>query len=133
MKKSKKSEFITKKVKFGKQDLMLFSLDGVTWSTRKDELLIIKERHEAERNNLLKFKEEEVVKDDKEASTEDTADSKDIIGSVVEQEDDSKTASSKRGKVRSIKSGKANTKTAKPQKRASSKVAVKQKIRKKAA
>lgn len=45
----KKFKYLTKKVKFGGKDLTLFSIDGATWSSRKDELVQIIERHENEK------------------------------------------------------------------------------------
>jgi len=38
-----------KVVSFGEDELILWSLDGNTWSTRKEELVNIQERHENER------------------------------------------------------------------------------------
>lgn len=46
---AKKSEYMQKAVVFGGKKLVLFSLDGVTWSSRKDELRAIMERHEQEK------------------------------------------------------------------------------------
>ncbi len=46
---NQKLKFISKTVKFGNEQLTLFSIDGTTWSTRKDELILIKDRHEAEK------------------------------------------------------------------------------------
>ncbi len=44
---SQKQKYITKNVQFGGKRLTLFSLDGCTWSTRREELETIVERHEA--------------------------------------------------------------------------------------
>ncbi|MBN8547841.1 MAG: hypothetical protein J0M12_00850 [Deltaproteobacteria bacterium] len=48
----KKSKYVTKTVKFGDKQFTLFSLDGVTWSSRKDELHMILERQEQERKSF---------------------------------------------------------------------------------
>lgn len=45
----KTSKYMTKTTSFGGSSLTLYSIDGVTWSTRKDELDKIKERQEKER------------------------------------------------------------------------------------
>lgn len=45
----KKSKYLSKSVKFGSKQLTLYSLDGNTWSSRKDELHQILERHDQER------------------------------------------------------------------------------------
>lgn len=45
----KKIKYLTKTVSFGGKPLTLFSLDGLTWSSRKDELVEIVERHESEK------------------------------------------------------------------------------------
>ena len=45
----KKGKYLTKVVKFGKENLTLYSLDGNTWSSRRQELTDIANRHEQER------------------------------------------------------------------------------------
>ncbi len=45
----KKTKYLTKSVKFGEKQFTLFSLDGVTWSSRREELHMILERQEQER------------------------------------------------------------------------------------
>lgn len=45
----KKPKLQSKTVKFQNKTLTLYSLDGMTWSSRKDELMVIAERHEQER------------------------------------------------------------------------------------
>jgi hypothetical protein len=44
-----KSKYQTKNVKFGGKSVVLFSLDGLTWSSRKDELSEIQARHEQQK------------------------------------------------------------------------------------
>ena len=46
---SQKSKYMSKTVHFGGKQLTLYSLDGCTWSTKKDELQAILERHEADK------------------------------------------------------------------------------------
>lgn len=58
MTQAKKSKYLTKTVKFKGQNLTLYSLDGAVWSSRKDELSQILERHEAERQKLAQLKPE---------------------------------------------------------------------------
>lgn len=45
----KKYRYISKTSKIGGVDVTLYSIDGATWSSRKDELVNILERHEQER------------------------------------------------------------------------------------
>lgn len=61
---SKKSNFQTKKVSFNGKEMTLYSLDGVTWSTRPDELTAIIERHSTEQaaySSDLKGEEREKI------------------------------------------------------------------------
>lgn len=55
---SKKIKYLTKTVTFGGSTLTLFSIDGSTWSTRKQELLEIKERQERDKVSFAAIKEE---------------------------------------------------------------------------
>lgn len=45
----KRPKYMTKVVKFGKENLTLYSIDGNTWSSRRQELTDIMNRHEQER------------------------------------------------------------------------------------
>ena len=57
---------LTKRVKFQGKDLILYSLDGVTWSSRSDELNMIHERHTNEQAGFssdLRGEEKEKGKD----------------------------------------------------------------------
>ena len=45
----KKIRYLTKKVRFNGKDMTLYSVDGCTWSSRRDELAQIIERHESEK------------------------------------------------------------------------------------
>ena len=53
-----KVKYIKKIVKFGNQELTLWSIDGTTWSTRRSELAAIKERQESQRITLSEIKNE---------------------------------------------------------------------------
>ena len=46
---ARKSKYSQKTVRFGGKEITLFSLDGITWSSRKEELEAIMERHEQEK------------------------------------------------------------------------------------
>lgn len=48
----KQHKYLKKKVDFNGSTLVMFSLDGDTWSTRKEELLEIVERHELQKQNF---------------------------------------------------------------------------------
>lgn len=52
------SKYQSKTVTFGGRDFTLFSLDGVTWSSRKDELQVIQERHDSQRVTLAQIRGE---------------------------------------------------------------------------
>lgn len=102
----KRIKYLTKVVKFGGKDLTLYSIDGVTWSSKKNELLEIQDRHEKQRAALQGLKpevEEEPV--DKEAKEEEKEESDvevvidediDIDYEEDDEEDDSPKA--KKGK-----------------------------------
>ncbi len=65
-KSAKKAKYISKKVRFGAKEFTMWSIDGVTWSTRKEELTQIADRHEAERLKLMQGVAERVAEDKKE-------------------------------------------------------------------
>lgn len=46
---AKKDGMYTKKITVGDNTFTLYSLDGITWSSRKEELKVIEERREAQR------------------------------------------------------------------------------------
>jgi hypothetical protein len=68
---SKKPKYYEKTVSFGGQSLKLYSLDGVTWSSKKEELHQIQERHEKQRLALQGLRPEE---DDSKESKEESLD-----------------------------------------------------------
>lgn len=47
-----KAQFLTKTTSFGGKKLVMYSIDGAVWSTRKDELAIIKDRLDNQRISL---------------------------------------------------------------------------------
>jgi len=49
---ARKSKYSQKTVAFGGGQITLYSLDGITWSSRKEELEAILERHEQEKANF---------------------------------------------------------------------------------
>ncbi len=49
---SKKLNYETRETTFAGETIVLYSIDGVTWSTRKEELAEIMERHEYERTTF---------------------------------------------------------------------------------
>lgn len=46
---AKKIKYLTKKIRFNGKEMTLYSIDGCTWSSRRDELTQIIERHESEK------------------------------------------------------------------------------------
>lgn len=83
---AKKSKYLTKTTKFGGQTITLYSIDGLTWSTRPQELQTIMDRHANERILLDPAKEEDKdtdnddeEKDKKEADLGDEEDD-DLVG-----------------------------------------------------
>lgn len=82
----KKSKYLTKTVKFGDKQFTLFSLDGVTWSSRRDELHMILERQEQERksfNQIIGEQPAEKSADGEQKPTEEEEDP-----NLIEAEDD---------------------------------------------
>lgn len=59
----KKGKYLTKTVKFGDAEFTLFSIDGITWSSKKEELEDIKERHERQRQALIEDTKEYLRKE----------------------------------------------------------------------
>ena len=90
---AKKPKFQSKVVRFGSHSITLFSIDGVTWSTRRDELQRILERHEQERLGLANLKDPsggaakgKPAKGPKKAAASDT-DGEAIVEPEAEDED----------------------------------------------
>jgi hypothetical protein len=68
---AKKSQFMTKTTSFGGKKVVMFSIDGLVWSTRKDELAGIKNRLDNQKVTLeLAPKEEEGKSSEEEKSEE---------------------------------------------------------------
>lgn len=71
----KKSRYQIKTVKYGGKEFILYSLDGVTWSSKKNELEEIKERHEKQRQMLMEDTKEFIKKErETEAKVEEEED-----------------------------------------------------------
>lgn len=58
MAEGKKLKYLSKTVRFQGKEISLYSIDGVTWSTRRQELSQIKERQEAAKVSFAAIKEE---------------------------------------------------------------------------
>ena len=56
---AKKLKYLTKTVHFGSSTVTLYSIDGFTWSSKKHELTVIKERLENQRVTLGEIKSED--------------------------------------------------------------------------
>ena len=88
----KKIKYLTKSVSFAGKEITLYSLDGLTWSTRRSELLAIKERQERDKVSFAALKEEngetQVVPRDTEEPEEDEAFSNPEFGNEEVYEDD---------------------------------------------
>lgn len=61
----RKERYQSKTVRFQGKELQLFSLDGFTWSSRKDELEIIKERQENARVSFEEIRTGVITKKEK--------------------------------------------------------------------
>lgn len=85
----KKSKYLTKTVKFGEKQFTLFSLDGVTWSSRRDELHMILERQEQERKSFNQIIGEQPAEKpaDGEAKEADGVDAEDADLIVAEDDE----------------------------------------------
>ena len=76
MSEAAKIKYITKTVRFGGKELTLYSIDGTTWSTRRSELMSVKERHEAQRvtmNDIKGISSEEESNEGKEEKEEESS------------------------------------------------------------
>lgn len=96
----KKPVYLTKEIHFGNQKLVLFSLDGATWSSRKSELLEIQERHEREKVKITDIKGGEAEEEAKPAPESEA--SADEPFELVTDDDESSAkpkAGAKKGKV----------------------------------
>ncbi len=91
----KKAKFLTKSATFGGKAIALWSLDGVTWSTRKEELQTIHDRHEAERlktiqhiGEVLSDERTKAQKAEAEDDVVEESDEPEIAPKVAEDVDD---------------------------------------------
>lgn len=89
-----KQKYLQKKVKFRGENLVLYSIDGDTWSSRKSELQEIAERHEEERliyggqiksGPQAKRKIKEEAEAAREKKAQDKADEKEASGKMKER------------------------------------------------
>lgn len=104
----KKPTYLTKEIKFGTQKLVLFSLDGCTWSSRKNELLEIQERHEREKIKITDIKGGEAEEETKEAKPEE--DSNEPFVLATDAEDEEPKAGAKKGKAQAASAKASNRK-----------------------
>lgn len=117
---AKKIKYLEKEVSFGGGSVLLFSLDGCTWSSKKEELEGIMERYEQQK---LNFGEQILrgaqAKSSSSENTEKSADSKKTGSSdsidVKESDSDKvdREASSDKGKTKEKKTTKKATTTKK--------------------
>ncbi len=47
--------YYQKVIKFSGQDLKLYSLDGVTWSSKQQELIVIEERQIQQQQSVINY------------------------------------------------------------------------------
>lgn len=135
----KKSKYLSKSVKFGSKQLILYSLDGNTWSSRKDELHQILERHDQERaafNQMIgeAAKAREVGEEDSAEAVVSGASEEQVLVEDPEIYDQPKAQASSKQKVVGKKSkvvAAPRVKATKTVAKAASKKAVKVKGRKK--
>ncbi len=98
-------KYITKTVKFGGKELVLYSIDGMTWSTRRNELQAVKERHEAQRVTLNDIKGISPDEDEAEQKEEES-DSDEPFELKVEENsptDDNETSDAQSGASKVLK------------------------------
>lgn len=119
----KKVKYISKTVAFQGKQISLFSIDGITWSTRKQELMEIKERQERDKVSFAAIKEEngetkvvpkpatgasndeeEEGEEGYEAGAESEGEETEAVAEVDENDEDSKRAPRKKaGKPTPVK------------------------------
>jgi len=88
---AKKGQFMTKTTSFGGKKVVLYSIDGLIWSTRKEELAIIKHRLDTQKVTLDLSPKEEEGKESEETKQEEDMAQDDIELAPIELEDDSKS------------------------------------------
>ena len=139
---AKKQKYLTKKTKFGGQEITLYSLDGLTWSTRPNELQAIMDRHANERILLEAGKEDSEEAEDSKAKKDEEEEDDDLaelsslgLGVIPlrprsdEDEEEKKVAPAKlaKTKVKLSKPEKKIAKAAKPAKKKVKSIKVKKK------
>lgn len=88
---AKKGQFMTKTTSFGGKKVVLYSIDGLIWSTRKEELAIIKHRLDTQKVTLDLSPKEEEGKESEETKQEEDMAQDDIELAPIEVEVDSKS------------------------------------------
>jgi hypothetical protein len=87
---AKKGQFMTKTTSFGGKKVVLYSIDGLIWSTRKEELAIIKHRLDTQKVTLDLAPKEEEGKDSTESKQEETQQEDELELAPIEIKEDSK-------------------------------------------
>lgn len=88
MAEKKRSKYLTKTVKFAGQSLVLYSLDGLTWSTKRQELQSIKERQDNQRVTLAGIKDEEEESEASESPDKSEAGDDDVEICAAQEDED---------------------------------------------
>ena len=88
---AKKLKYLTKTVRFGPNTVTLYSIDGLTWSSKKQELAVIKDRLENQRVTLGEIKSED-------GEEEKSKPEKDDEPVVTSSDDDDEPEITKKGK-----------------------------------
>lgn len=92
---AKKSQFMTKTTSFGGKKVVMFSIDGLVWSTRKEELAGIKNRLDNQKVTLDLTPKEEEGKSSEEEKTEEKDIDDGLDLPVIDTDEDTVPARSK--------------------------------------
>lgn len=111
----KKVKFLSKSVQLGAKTITLFSIDGNTWSSRKDELQAIIERHEAQKASFGKLKAAQSEGEDGKAEEAPEDDDKPVVAGSDEDEaaDEDSAPKDKSPKVKAKPNSKLSAKESK--------------------
>jgi hypothetical protein len=118
----KKAKYLSKSVKFAGKTVTMYSLDGATWSTRKEELHLILERQEQERASFNQLLGEAKAKEEGEESPEAETDYERAAPEIEDEailpieDEESQRASKKTAAKAAAKSAKPGKKTEAPKK-----------------
>jgi hypothetical protein len=83
----KKTKYLSKSVVLGAKTITLFSIDGTTWSSRKDELQAIIERHEAQKASFGKLKAAQSEGDGEKKEEPVEADDAPVVAGDIDEDD----------------------------------------------